>query len=55
VYRLEADKLKPVRDWVKAFDELWDHQLDRIKELAEQRARKRTQSPIPPQCGKGDS
>jgi DNA-binding transcriptional ArsR family regulator len=35
VYNLEAEKLKTVHDWVKAFEELWDNQLDRIKERAE--------------------
>src|SRR5271154_7240297 len=38
VYNLEAEKLKTVHDWVKAFEELWGHQLDRIKERAERRA-----------------
>jgi DNA-binding transcriptional ArsR family regulator len=42
VYNLEAAKLKTVHDWVKAFEELWDHQLGRIKERAEQRAREQT-------------
>jgi DNA-binding transcriptional ArsR family regulator len=48
VYSLEAEKLKTVHDWVKAFEDLWTHQLDRIKERAERRARKRTASPTPP-------
>jgi DNA-binding transcriptional ArsR family regulator len=39
VYSLEAKKLKTVHDWVKAFEEFWGHQLDRIKERAEHRAR----------------
>jgi DNA-binding transcriptional ArsR family regulator len=39
VYSLEAEKLKTVHDWVKDFEQLWDHQLGRIKERAEQRAR----------------
>ena len=55
VYSVKAEKLKPVRDWFKAFDELWGHQLDRIKELAEQRTGKRTNSPIPLNTGKGKS
>src|SRR5271154_3377635 len=38
VYSLEAEKLKTVHDWVKAFEELWDHQLERIKKRAERRA-----------------
>jgi DNA-binding transcriptional ArsR family regulator len=45
VYNLEAEKLKTVHDWVKAFEELWGHQLDRIKERAEQRAREQTERP----------
>jgi DNA-binding transcriptional ArsR family regulator len=47
VYHLEAEKLKTVHDWVKAFEQLWDHQLDRIKQRAEHRARERTESPTP--------
>src|ERR1700730_5753535 len=39
VYHLEAEKLKPVHDWVKAVEGLWGHQLDRIKVRAERRAR----------------
>jgi DNA-binding transcriptional ArsR family regulator len=35
VYSLEAEKLKTVHDWVKAFEALWRHQIDRIKERAE--------------------
>src|SRR5271169_5347764 len=55
VYNLEADKLKTVHDWVKAFEELWTHQLDRIKERAERRAREQTESPSPLKPGKGKS
>src|SRR5271163_1127455 len=47
VYNLEAAKLKTVHDWVKVFEDLWDHQLDRIKERAEQRARGQAASPVP--------
>ena len=43
VYSLEAEKLKTVHDWVKGFEKLWGHQLDRIKELAERKNRKETQ------------
>src|SRR5271155_1391385 len=55
VYYLEADKLKTVHDWVEAFEELWGHQLDRIKERAEQRAREQTQSPTPLKPRKGQT
>jgi DNA-binding transcriptional ArsR family regulator len=47
VYRLEAEKLKTVHDWVKVFEGLWGHQLDRIKERAERRAPEQTESPTP--------
>src|SRR5262245_64080302 len=39
VYNLEAEKLKTVHDWVKTFEQHWSHQLDRIKQRAERRAR----------------
>jgi DNA-binding transcriptional ArsR family regulator len=55
VYSLEAEKLKSVHDWVKAFKGLWGHQLDRIKERAEYRARERTKSPTPLKPRKGQS
>jgi DNA-binding transcriptional ArsR family regulator len=53
VYNLEAERLKTVHDWVKDFEELWGHQLDRIKERAEQRAREQTDSSTPSKRKKG--
>jgi DNA-binding transcriptional ArsR family regulator len=53
VYHLQAEKLKTVHDWVKAFEELWGDQLDRIKERAERRARERTETPASPKPRKG--
>src|SRR5262245_33588057 len=44
VYRLNAEQLKSVYDWARAFEQLWSHQLDRIKQRAEQKARQRIQS-----------
>lgn len=38
LYRLNADALKPVHDWVQVFEKFWTHQLDRIKERAERKA-----------------
>ncbi|MFM9957299.1 MAG: ArsR/SmtB family transcription factor [Phycisphaerales bacterium] len=35
VYRLKAENLKPVHDWVAEFERFWTHQLDRIKQRAE--------------------
>ena len=55
VYHLEAAKLKTVHDWVKAFEELWGHQLGRIKERAEHRVRAQTESPTPLKPKKGPS
>lgn len=43
VYRLNAQELKSVYDWAKAFEQLWSHQLDRIKQRAEEKAHKRTE------------
>jgi DNA-binding transcriptional ArsR family regulator len=42
LYRLNAKELKPVHDWVKAFERYWSQQLDRIKERAERMAKERT-------------
>jgi DNA-binding transcriptional ArsR family regulator len=39
LYNFEAAKLKPVHDWVTTFEKMWSHQLDRIKERAERKAR----------------
>lgn len=39
VYRLNAQELKPMHDWISTFERFWDHQLGRIKERAERRAK----------------
>ncbi|HEY4329994.1 MAG TPA: metalloregulator ArsR/SmtB family transcription factor [Phycisphaerae bacterium] len=39
LYRLNARKLKPVHDWITMFEKFWTHQVDRIKERAERKAR----------------
>src|SRR3954471_15950788 len=38
LYKLNADSLKAIHDWVRTFEPFWDHQLDRIKERAERLA-----------------
>lgn len=38
LYALNADRLKAIYDWVRTFEPLWDHQLDRIKRRAERKA-----------------
>ncbi|MHB1936264.1 MAG: ArsR/SmtB family transcription factor [Acidobacteriaceae bacterium] len=35
LYRLHAKELKPVHDWVKTYERYWTHQIDRIKQRAE--------------------
>jgi DNA-binding transcriptional ArsR family regulator len=42
LYKLNADCLKPIHDWVRTFEPFWDHQLDRIKERAERKANERS-------------
>jgi DNA-binding transcriptional ArsR family regulator len=41
IYRLNAERLKSIYDWVRTFERFWDHQLDRIKERAERKAKER--------------
>jgi DNA-binding transcriptional ArsR family regulator len=41
MYRLNAEGLKPVRDWVKGFERYWTHQVDQIKQRAERKALER--------------
>ena len=38
LYRLHAAQLKPVHDWVKTYEQYWNHQFGRIRERAEQKA-----------------
>jgi DNA-binding transcriptional ArsR family regulator len=40
-YQLNADELKRVHDWVKTFEQFWNHQLDGIKARAERKAKER--------------
>ncbi len=39
LYQLNAQKLKPVHDWIGHFERLWTDQLDCIKDAAEQKAK----------------
>lgn len=38
MYRLNAEGLKPVHEWVKVFERYWTHQVDQIKQRAERKA-----------------
>src|SRR5256885_1202457 len=42
VYRLDARQLKPIHDWVQAYERFWDHQLDRIAQRAERKFNERS-------------
>jgi DNA-binding transcriptional ArsR family regulator len=39
LYQANADGIRPLYEWTKTFERLWLHQLLRIKERAEQKAR----------------
>jgi DNA-binding transcriptional ArsR family regulator len=42
LYKLNADRLKAIYDWVRTFEPFWDHQLDRLKVRAERKAKERS-------------
>ena len=41
IYRLNAEGLRPVHEWIKTFDRYWTHQVDQIKQRAERKALER--------------
>src|SRR3954452_12186619 len=45
LYKLAAERLKAIYDWVRTIEPFWEQQLYRIKERAEQRARGRAKGP----------
>ena len=38
IYSVNAEGVRPVYDWIKAYERLWTHQLGRIKARAERAA-----------------
>src|SRR5262245_45700072 len=48
LYKLNAERLRAIYNWVRTFEPFWDRQLDRIKERAEQLARERAKEPDAP-------
>src|SRR3954451_2470870 len=48
LYRLNADRLKPIHEWVRNFERFWDHKLDRIKQRAERMASERSEGSYKP-------
>jgi DNA-binding transcriptional ArsR family regulator len=39
LYQLEAQELKAMHDWTRTFERFWTHQLERIRQRAERKAR----------------
>jgi DNA-binding transcriptional ArsR family regulator len=35
LYRTNAEAIRPMHEWTKTFERLWQHQLNRVKERAE--------------------
>ena len=38
LYRTNAEGIRPVHEWAGTFEQLWRHQLSRVKERAEKQA-----------------
>jgi DNA-binding transcriptional ArsR family regulator len=41
MYRLNPKELKPVHDWAKTYERFWTHQIEKVKERAEQKMMQR--------------
>lgn len=39
LYRTNAEAIRPLHEWTKTFEQYWGHQLNRIKERAEAKAK----------------
>lgn len=48
MYSLNAEELRPVYEWVKTYERFWEHQLQRIKDRAEQKQRESKHKEMPP-------
>jgi DNA-binding transcriptional ArsR family regulator len=42
LYRTNAEAIRPLHEWAGIFESYWQHQLTRVKELAEATVRKNT-------------
>ena len=40
LYRTNAEAIRPLHEWTSTFERLWRHQLQRIKERAEEKMKK---------------
>jgi DNA-binding transcriptional ArsR family regulator len=45
LYKLNAEQLEEIHDWVPTFEPFWDRQIGRIKDRAERIARERHAEP----------
>src|ERR1700761_157785 len=41
-YRTNAEAIRPLHEWTRTFERFWQHQLNKIKELAERNATEKT-------------
>ena len=44
LYRTNAEAIRPLHEWAGTFEQLWRHQLARVKERAEAKARQEGES-----------
>ena len=48
LYRTNAEAIRPLHEWSAFFERYWKHQLDRVKERAEEMVRQRATGIISP-------
>ena len=48
LYRPNADAISPLHEWTATFERYWQHQLNRVKERAEEMTRKSAQETTSP-------
>ena len=48
LYRTNAEAIRPLHEWAATFERYWNHQLLRVKELAEATVRQIPSDPPPP-------
>lgn len=49
LYKTNAEAIRPLHEWTKTFEQLWQHQLLRVKERAEAMAGKSSLAGKPPE------
>jgi DNA-binding transcriptional ArsR family regulator len=40
LYQVNADAIRPLHEWTRTFERLWQHQLQKLKERAEAKTKK---------------